>query len=102
MTCRPSDSQSVAIGKILFDIAVGHFFRRDPLLLGFGDDFIVHIRKVLNIGDLVSSVLQVSPHGIKYNHGAGVADVYVIVYRWAADVHFDLFIFLGLKIFQLA
>ena len=50
---RPIDPEAIHVGIKFIDKSVGQFFRGGLLFLGAGDDFVVNIGKITDIGDLV-------------------------------------------------
>ena len=84
------NTQSPGVGEILFDIAVGNDVVRHALFIGFFDDLVVNVGKVLDKGDFHAAVFQIAPQNVKNNKRACVADVKEIVNRRAAGIHFDL------------
>ena len=71
----------------LRNVALGHCIRVHPFLDGLFDDLVVHIGKVGDKIHLISLILKIPPHRVEHQHGAGVADVDVVVYGGAAYVH---------------
>jgi len=78
---------------------IGHVCRRTTLLDCAVDDLVIHVGEVLGEGDLVSLVHEITPNDIEGEERASVADVDLIVYRGATDVHADLVGLDGPKLF---
>ena len=87
---RGFDVHSSHIFLTLFDVTLGNFFGGNAFLVGFCDDFIIHIGKVGHIVDLVALVLHVTAGCVKNDHRAGISDMDKVINRGAADVHLDL------------
>ncbi len=56
-------------------------------LIGFFDNFIIHIRKIAHIGHLIPELHQPAVHHVKHHHGTGMTDMAGIIYRGTAHVH---------------
>ena len=80
---------------------VGNFLPRLSLLMGYTNDFIVHIRKVLNIMYLITALCEEAADSVPRYKGTRISDMRVIVRRNSADIYTDLAIFNRLKNFLL-
>ena len=81
----------------LGNIALGDFLSGDALLDSLFDDLVVHVREVGHVIYLIALILHVSAHGIKDNHGSGVADMDKVVNGGTAYIHFHLSLLKGYK-----
>ena len=79
--------QALGISPKFGNVALGHLGHGNALLVGFFNQFIVNIGKVLHKNYLVATVLQITAQNIKHAKRAGVANVNVVVNRWAAGVN---------------
>ena len=70
-------------------------------MTGF-DDFVINIRKIGHVVDLISSIFKIAPDGIKCHCASCIADMNIVVNRWSADVHFNLAFFKRFKNFFFA
>ena len=85
-----TDAQTLGVGQILANIALGDLFGGDALLVCLFDDLVVDVGKVLHEGHIVAAELQVPAQGVKDADRAGVADVDKVIDGRPAGVHLDL------------
>ena len=78
-----TDAQTLGVGQILSNIALGDFF-------GAADHLVVDVGEVLHEGHIVAAELQVPAQGVKDADRAGVADVDKVIDGRPAGVHLDL------------
>ncbi len=57
------------------------------------DDLIVDVREVRDVFDLISAICEVATDRIEDDGWTCVADMNVVVYRRATDIHLDLSFF---------
>jgi hypothetical protein len=69
------------------DVFFRDFAGREIFLKAPGDDFVVYVRKILHIPDVVALILQIAPYCVENHVKTGVSDVDVVVNRLAAGVH---------------
>ena len=93
------DIHSLHVLFALCDIALGDHAGLHTLFIGLLDDLVIHVCEVGYIVYFVTLVFHVTAHRIKYDHGAGIADVDQVVYGRSADIHFYLSRLQGLKFF---
>ena len=84
------------------DVFFGNRFVIDPLLVGPVDDLVIDVRKVADIGHVISAVSEIAVDRVEDDGRPGMADVGEIVDRDPADIHPDLFLLEGNKFFFLA
>ena len=85
-----TDAQTLGVGQILSNIALGDLFGGDALLVCLLDNLVVDVGKVLHEGHIVAAELQVPAQGVKDADRAGVADVDKVIDGRPAGVHLDL------------
>ena len=79
--------------KIGLDIAAGDITPLQSFFVGRIDDFIIHIRKILDVMDSITLLGKITANDIPSNKGARIADMRMIIRRYttAVDAHFALF-----------
>ncbi len=87
MKCCIMNTQTVRIDKIFFYVFFGNFGNGSAVFAGCAYEFVIHIREVLHIGDFVTAIFKISAHHIENNKASRVADMEVIVYGRAANIH---------------
>jgi len=92
------DIQRVEIGFILLDILIGQLKGIAPQFVGFVDDLVIHIGEVHHKINVITRVLQVSPHDVKHQCRHGMTNVCFSVNCWTANIHPDLAWFEGFEI----
>ena len=94
------DPQPGGVLEVLLDVPRRELQGLHALLRGAGDDLVVHVGEVGDVGDLVAGVPQVPGDHVEYDHAPGVAHVDVVVDGHSADVHPDLSGLDGLELLQ--
>ena len=94
--------QTICIAECFFNVFIGDFRHGFAFLIGSVDDFVINVREVLHIGNLVALIFQIASYGIKNNVGSCVADMDVIVHSRTANVHFYLAFLHGYEFFLLS
>jgi len=82
----PLDAEPAHVLVVLGDVALGDLPEPHPLLVGLRDDLVVHVGIVLDVGDPVAPVAQVSGDDVEVDGGARMADVAGVVDRDPAGV----------------
>ena len=94
-------TQSVGIAVQIIDHAVGERLDGFTIVQRPADDFVVNIGDVAHISHLIATGLEPALHHIKGEHGAGVAQVAIVIHRHAAYIHAHTAGLDGGEIFQL-
>ena len=102
MDVRAAHVQAVGIFPVLFDVLLGNGLVVRPLFVGAFDDLVIDVREVLDEGDFVSAVLEVTAEDVEHAERAGIADVDVVIHGGAAAVDLELTRGLGDQFFFLA
>ena len=84
------DAQPGGVLEVLLDVPGGELQGLHALLRRAGDDLVVHVGEVGDVGDLVAGVPEVPGDHVEYDHAPCVPHVDVVVDGDAADVHPDL------------
>ena len=79
--------------EIRGDIAIGDLLPRHALTVRRVDDFIVYIRKVLNVAHTIALAREIAPNDVPRDKGAGVPDMRIVIRRHAAAVNADFPLF---------
>ena len=87
--------QTMGIRLVLLNIAFRKFHRRNAFLICTADDFIIDIRKILHIGDIITTILQIPPQYVKRTNRTGIADMNIVVNRWPTRINADMIRFDG-------
>ena len=90
LVCLSLDIQAVSINVVFLDESVSKLFNSDALFVGTLDHLIVDIREVLNEGYIVTGILKISGKRIKSNKRSGIAEMEIVIDRWAASIHLYL------------
>ena len=85
--------QSVHVVKERLRVLCGNLGCGAAFLVGFLDDFVVHVGDVGHELHLKAAPRKVATDDVEANERAGVADVDVVVHRGAAHVHADFAVF---------
>ena len=85
-----TDAQTLGVGQILANIALGDLLGGNALLICLLDNLVVDVGEVLHEGHIVAAELQVPAQGVKDADRAGVADVDKVIDGRPAGVHLDL------------
>ena len=88
-----TDAQTLCVGEVFLDVAVGDDVVGHALLVCLFDDLIVDVGEVLYELDLIAAVLKVAAQRVEDDKRTRVADVEVVVDRRTAGVHLDLALF---------
>ena len=99
MDIGAANAQGIGVFEIFVDVFVSHGFGADAFFMASVYDFVVHIGKVLDKGDVVTDVFQKSSENVKNDERAGVADMEIVINRRSAGVHADFSIFDGDEFF---
>src|SRR5690554_4502557 len=83
----PLYPKGIGIGKIFIDIFLGYLGGGYAFLLCPFYNLIVHIGKILYIGDLISDIFKISAQYIKYNKGSCIAYMEEIIDGGSTDIH---------------
>src|SRR5699024_8202162 len=89
----PLYAQAISILKIFLNKPLSQFFYGGILFICPLNHLIIYIRKVLDIGYLISLIFQIPPKGIKDDKGPSITNMEIIIYRWPAAIHSN-FIFM--------
>ena len=95
------DAERLDVLPVFLYVALGNGLEVHSFRFGFVDDFVVHIGEILHECHLHAAPFKVAAEGVKGDDGACVADVYQIVYRWAAGIHFHFIFHLRSKFLHL-
>ena len=87
---RIHDVQSVCIGLVFRNIALGDLCGSGSLFVCLFDDLVVHVSEILHIGDSVAPVFQIAAQHVKCTDGTGVSDMDIVVYRRTAGIDADV------------
>ena len=80
------NAQTARVDKILVNISLRHLFAGQTLFIGLFDDLVIDIRKVLHKGHLISPIGEIPAQTVEHDEGAGVSNVKIVVYGWAAGI----------------
>ena len=86
--------------KVALDVAVGDYLPADPLCICRLDDFIIHISEILDVLYFKATLPEIAFDDIPGHKRTGIADMRVIVWRNAADIHAHLARLLRHKFFS--
>ena len=84
-----------------FNISLRNHRSVHIFLVGSLDDFIIDIREIGNVVDLIPAVHKIAAYRVKKNHRSGVPDMNQVVYGRSADIHAHLVFFNRHKILDL-
>ena len=90
MASRRFDTQGRHILTKGSDVLVRNLLRRDAFFLGTVDNLIIHIRKIGNIGNLITTVFEITTNGIKSYRRTSIPHVDIVVHGWPTDIHLNL------------
>ena len=94
-------AEALGVLVVFLDIALCDFLDGHALLVGLTDHLVVHVGEVLDEGDVVAAVAEVTAEHIEYNEATRVADMEIVIYGRAAGVHADLARLYGNQLFLL-
>ena len=83
-------------------VLLGVFLHGDAVAGGVADDLVLDVGDVHDVLELVAALLEEAAQHVNRDEGAEVADVSVVVNRWAASVHADQVVFEGTELFDFA
>ena len=78
---------------IRIDITLGDHFFTDVFFQCFIDDFVIHISKVADIGDMIAFRFKQTLQDIKDNHRSGISDMRIVIDGRSAYIHANLTVF---------
>jgi hypothetical protein len=79
--------QGIEVGEKGFDEAVGVLANPETRSCRLPDGFVVDVRQVHDLGDVVTEILQGAPENVLEEKGAEIADVREVIDRRSAGVH---------------
>ena len=94
--------ESISVFPIFLNVFFGNSKIIRTLFIGFFDDFIINIRKVLYKRYLISAVLQVAAQYLKYTNRPCISNVNIIVNSWSAGIYFEVAFLLRNQLFFLS
>ena len=94
-------AQGIAIVEKCFGVGGGVFLERLATGDGVADDFVVHVRNVHHMVEVVAIGFQALAEHVYKGEGTEITDVREIVYSWTASVHTDGVVACGRKLFEL-
>ena len=98
--CR-QDIHRLHILFAFFNISLRNHRSVHMFLVGGLDDFVIDIREIGNVVDLIPAVHKIATYRVKKNHRSGVPDMNQVVYGRSADIHAHLVFFNRHKILNL-
>ena len=87
---RFPDIHALCVFPEFFDIFFGNFLKGQTLLIRTADNFIVDIGEILNKGNLVAPVLEITAKNIKHAKRSCVSDMDKVINRRTASIDFKL------------
>ena len=81
------DAKPARVDKIFVDISLRHLLAGHALFIGFFDNLVVHIGKVLHKLHLIAPVGQIAAQTVKHDKGARIPDVKIVVNGRAAGIN---------------
>ena len=81
--------QGVHVGEIAGGIFLRQFGGRNAALVGPVDDLVLDIRHVLDVFELIAAKFDIAADDVKKDIAHGMAEMAVIVRRYAANIHLD-------------
>ena len=93
-----ADVESLGVCPKFLYITLGDLLNGDAFLVGFVDELIVDVGKILNKIDLIASPFEISSEHIENAKRTGISDVDVIVNGGAAGIDLGLSLFYGNKL----
>ena len=80
-------AKRVGVAVQVIDHAVGERLDGFAIVQRPTDDFVVNVGDIAHISHRIATGLEPALHHIKGEHGAGVAQVAIVIHRHAADIH---------------
>ncbi len=94
MHSRRTDAKPLSVGPELLYIPFSDFGDRGALLVGFFNELVVDIGKILNEADGIAAPLKIAAQHVENAERTGVSYVYEIVNGRSAGIYFD-FVFIN-------
>ncbi len=98
---RREDIQIIQVTLVFLDILFRQQEWIHALLVGTGNNLVIHIGEIHDKRDCIAAIFQVPADDVKYQRRHGMTNMRLVVDCWSADIHADFPRFNGFKFFFL-